>query len=109
MTLDLEAIKARVEATTPGPWAVDEDGHIAGDVDRFDPQFVASTVGGSNAQFIVHAREDVPALVAAIEAVVAMHQECDTGDGVKFCSYDHGSQTSETWPCDIRIALGVDS
>jgi hypothetical protein len=74
--LDLEAIKARAEAATPGPWklwgmSVQSDRHGTGEVDY--SQTIAQTLDPDrglrtfNAQFIAHAREDVPALVVEVE------------------------------------------
>lgn len=80
--LDLEAIKARCEAATPGPW-VNTGG-------RF-PKINGGPIGGcdvatlffadgADAAFIAHAREDVPALVAEVErlqkAVAAEREAC---------------------------------
>ena len=87
-------IKARCAAATPGPWeathrhtcltnANDESGGLGLDVDG-PPE--ASCRGqfarGADAAFIAHAREDVPALLAALaesEAKVARLQAIVTG------------------------------
>ena len=94
--IDLAAIKARCEAATPGPWAVagkDEDDHtpwvIALDGDA-EPWWVAAWVaafamditptdGVNNAEFVAHARTDVPALVAEVERLrrVVGHEVAD--------------------------------
>ena len=77
--IDLEAIKARAQAATPGEWYVER----CGDFD--DPSFIIAGVVrdryGDNAlncgsdealgQFIAHARTDVPALVAEVERLTA--------------------------------------
>ena len=76
--LDLAPIKARADAATVGPWIVDEDqvrrepyrypGH--GPWEGRLPQYVTERYGILNendAEFIAHAREDVPALVAEVE------------------------------------------
>ncbi len=67
---DLEAIKRRCEAATPGPWttlgAVVADGSSCLD-DR-----------ARNAEFIAHAREDVPALLEAVERLLSMLTDAQT-------------------------------
>jgi hypothetical protein len=86
---ELQAIKARAEAATPGPWANKvpgrDDEHMCrllgpakGDAREvlgltWHPEVPVSYVGLSrqqcvdNAAFIAHARTDVPALVEAVE------------------------------------------
>lgn len=71
---ELEAIRARVEKATPGPWT----SHDAGDGDlnivRNDKHsgflvasiLVATEEDRPNAEFIAHARMDVPALLAHV-------------------------------------------
>lgn len=68
MPIDLEAIKARTDAATAGPWRqTDEHGVI--DAGAF-PAIVADcgfAENAADAAFIAHARADVPALVAEVE------------------------------------------
>ena len=94
--IDLEAIEARVNAATPGPWKADigkiEDwdivvwGPIKEDPDdKPRPEFI-SNIGAdrpspgdticfdgeaNNARFIAAAREDVPALIAKVKELEA--------------------------------------
>lgn len=67
MSLDLEAIKARAEAATPGPW------ECVGMGDVVTPTFVIQTTDRNPAdgRFIANARTDVPALVAEVERLQA--------------------------------------
>lgn len=71
---ELQAIKARAEAATPGPWEatlsqtvqIDISGPSLGQ--RYeDDGLRVSYVSESDATFIAHARTDVPALVAEVE------------------------------------------
>ena len=73
MTPDIEAIKARADKATAGPWANDAPACVA----KLWPEGGKMTVataphetffGIANAEFIAHARTDIPALIAAIEA-----------------------------------------
>ena len=85
----LDEIEARARAATPGPWEVDpftwKPGHpippsewlgiestgpVKGEVARIRPN---EDEDHANAEFIAHAREDVPALVAALRAVLKVH------------------------------------
>ena len=62
----LDAIEARANAATEGPWRIDVGAEIV------DPSFevVAQVVLDEDNDFIAHARTDVPALVAALRAVM---------------------------------------
>ena len=90
-SLDLEAIKARATAATEGPWEWD-DPTIGQHWSR--PQPWATVVddevecggycyGGSSSpiksdadgQFLAHAREDIPALVAEVERLRTLHKD----------------------------------
>jgi len=71
--IDLAAIKARCDSATDGPWTdrrrtpsrcdILRDGNV-----HFR---IADDVRNDNAAFIVHARADVPALVAEVERLRA--------------------------------------
>ncbi len=69
---ELAEIEARAEAATPGPWEVDNDLSVfTKDGGHGTPWTLFDTVGNegedsSNADFIAHARQDVPALVAEV-------------------------------------------
>jgi hypothetical protein len=72
--LDLEAIKARAEAAGPGPWYSAPDlpprSHLhavcRGAGASTDGLIVGTTMSAAEADFIAHAREDVPALAAEV-------------------------------------------
>jgi hypothetical protein len=68
--LDLDAIRARVDAATEGPWTADA---LAGDLDAPSGYRVAEVLAWSDpdAEFIAHARTDVPALLAEVERLQA--------------------------------------
>ena len=74
--LDLDAIEARAEAATEGPWYEDDVTFGTGTlvIARFDDTVVQSSLPLShtrtapNADFIAHARTDIPALVAELRA-----------------------------------------
>ena len=78
MNLDLDAIEARAKAATPGPWVVDKDAFGIGVIAESqigipdnDPEgvYIADCYKKSaevHAEFIAHAREDIPALIAEV-------------------------------------------
>ena len=82
--LDLAAIRQRVEKATEGPW------YTGFDYEKHDPTVIAPgyiehTIdypldevglenGKADAEFIAHAREDIPALLAEIERLNATIQ-----------------------------------
>ena len=88
----LQKIKARVERAVPGPWECGEWG-----IDKV--KMLSPWVGGAwfgdeeaihNTEFVAHAREDVPALVAEVERLQAENEamRCDLSDMVgeyRFC------------------------
>lgn len=84
--VDVEHTKALEAAATPGPWDVLRDGPSIEDsaVDysiwcEAIGDRLTSEVGGADAEFIAHARTAVPALVAAVERVQALHTPDEFG------------------------------
>ena len=81
---DLEAIKAREAAATPGPWEVNgspHDRHIA----TIGRHYITtpnkegrSAHNDEEAAFIAHAREDLPALLEAVERLLSMLRDAET-------------------------------
>ncbi len=70
--LDLDAIKKRVAAATPGPW----EAYLDPEVERYDPTVCANghvvcrlndETDWEDVQFIAHARDDIPALCDEVE------------------------------------------
>ena len=116
MTSRLDAIKARAEAATGGPWRVQLDGFDYGPwdevyVDNARGQCPCTPCGVSNAEFIAHARSDVPVLVAAVEVVLAMHKEVQWAESWPTCLHCNDAEGSPlAYPCPtvaaIRTALG---
>ena len=70
--LDLDAIEARAEAATPGPWRQTASRRGYRDVlqtpDTYADRMIAKGCPNADAAFIAHARTDVPALVAELRA-----------------------------------------
>lgn len=102
---ELATIKARAEAATPGPWKLDDyiglesytvcldyvpenqnrtTGYGAGSEgtaicvldDEMYFEYSSDTERLANAEFIAHAREDVPALVAEVERLQEALRVC---------------------------------
>lgn len=131
----LEAIQARADAATEGPWEVDRNYPFSSElvgiyatnrkdyVIKADDQDEYPTQG-TDAVFIAHAREDVPALVAALRAVEAVlvdwdkfAKQClvraDPSSGLHFTEQDRQREMAENCATDtlrirtvIREALG---
>ena len=112
----LNEIEARANAATEGPWMGI----------RYPDGFLGRVIGGNgfgvaedfpddaDAEFISHARTDVPALVAALRAVLNLHFKAQpipaafgTQEGGDYCV-----TCAEDWPCPtvetIRQHLGDD-
>jgi len=78
VTLDLEAIKARAEAATPGPWSCGSEQLDDTRIQSADGEMTIYDEGGhtwKDADFIAHAITDVPALVAEVERLRWMETE----------------------------------
>lgn len=94
---ELKQIKARVEAATPGPWVLHTDssrpdvcagitdsagnysgpksgfmgeGHLF-EFDKYGPSWGQEYDNCADAEFVAHARQDVPALIAEVERLRA--------------------------------------
>lgn len=100
---ELDAIKARLKAVTPGPWVIRREGGDITAIDSLDDQTVLAGAWNSatdnlhplevepaDAEFITHARTDVARLVAEVErlnerlrarAVPDYSEECPTEPG----------------------------
>ena len=124
---DLDAIEQRANAATKGPWENDGGGEIGQHFSLPEPwATVVSTdvacmsycYGGSaagverdeDAEFIAHARSDVPALVAevrrlraAVERVREMHAGEPYAQGPDYCD-----ECEHKWPCPTIAALDGD-
>lgn len=98
MTLDLAAIRARADAATLGPWTNSGGEHYA--VIDSDDRPELAHVGSSNAdaEFVAHAREDVPALLDMIAAALTIHRPDEHFD--YRCAHD-----GQGWPCATARAL----
>jgi hypothetical protein len=69
--LDLDAIEARAEAAAPGPWREPKNGLGLGWTifpKNSKGWSIATCDSGTDADFIAHARTDIPALVAELRA-----------------------------------------
>lgn len=82
VSLDLEPIKARCEVLGVDPWSTEDPGPYVHTIKGTDPEGRSYDVGKwlspQVARFIVHARTDVPALVAEVErlrAALESHRE----------------------------------
>lgn len=117
--VDREAIQARADAATPGPFDHLYAEQCCGAGDCVDPVIHAADLGYSDAAFIAYCgthRDAIVALTeqaaadrAAVEAVRALHQltYLTTSDEVwktnPQCTCGHG------WPCVNTDALGATS
>ena len=121
----LDEIEARTTAATEGPWEAEHHynrltgKHVVSEIPRV-AECEGNGAGGldhaEDAEFISHARQDVPALVAALRAVLEVHRPISVtlttqGGGVQtVTACDH---TTDFYPCRtvraIRQHLGEDA
>ena len=89
--MDVEHTKALEAAATPGPWSWDQMRSIVSDddftivVDSFNDGVGAGVIESADAEFIAHARTAMPALVAAVERVQALHTPWTNPTGHPYC------------------------
>ena len=81
----LDKIEARADAATKGPWVCVLNGDES-EVTYANAPITWDDHGGEvftegDAEFIAHARTDVPALVAALKKVLELHQPVTDGMG----------------------------
>ena len=119
----LNEIEARANAATEGPWETEHHynrltgEHVVSEIPRV-AECMGNGDGGldykEDAEFIAHARTDVPALVAALRAVLNLHFKAQpipaafgTQEGGDYCV-----TCAEDWPCPtvetIRQHIGDD-
>ena len=126
----LDAIEARANAATEGPW---NHWPEAGWIELFQqgpdgPYDVVEVLANGirpnlgwgsdgiygdgperDADFIAHARQDVPALVAALRAVLALHvpkrKTVDTGKTHDYCTSPDHYRLTPVWPCPTVTAI----
>jgi hypothetical protein len=92
--LDLQAIRKRAEAATEGPWQAHKysvssehtkSENYAGEIDDIcslnDGEYIENYNAEADAEFIAHARQDVPALIAEVERLREALEEIVSVDG----------------------------
>jgi hypothetical protein len=80
----LDAIAARMEAATPGPWELSDAGGPSGGMVislAGRGRFVADMARDTDADLIAHAPTDLDAMHAALTAVLALHRPDPIYDG----------------------------
>ena len=103
MSSQLDAIKARAEVATDGPWLVpigvmESYGYAL--ITSMKGELVAEVDILHDGEFIAHARQDIPALVAAVEAALELHKPWKIHD----CDCDYHTAESE---CDSEFMYTV--
>lgn len=82
--VDIEHTKALERAASEGPWEVYPNRDVKGIAHIRIPLEMHPTAWTADAEFIAHARTAVPALVAAVERVQALHEHV-TVNTVSYC------------------------
>ena len=103
----LDEIQRRSDDATEGPWWGSMiSGHcevFAGTGSGSDPMIATELLPG-DAEFVINARTDVPALVLALRSVLNVHEPVDalhtpTGQKVQVCSECERDGDWRVWPC----------
>lgn len=99
--VDVEHTKALEQAATPGPWeAYPHRQDVKGIAHIRIPLAMHPTAWTADAEFIAHARTAVPALVAAVERVQALHTPYPLPSTQDYCR-----TCAHPMPCPTRQAL----
>lgn len=106
----LNDIEERINAAYPGPWTHINQGCTTMPMVRTVEGYDISMIQGfgdcdtfmepENAEFIAHARQDVPALVEALRAVLEIHAEKSYG-----CAVCEEQDQALPWPCPTVTAI----
>lgn len=122
--IDLDAILARAEAATEGPWEALDPGtrprsswvRVEQDSGRrwTEDTLISEELRGEDAQFIAHARTDVPALVAEVKRLRELLGEVEwsgapppDGPDALTCSWC-GFTKSEGHAPDCKLAAALE-
>lgn len=112
--MSLRTIKERVEAATPGPWAIARyqhgGGRVATSFDHADRELVADLYHEGDREFLYAARTDVPALLRVAEAVAMMPTPVELNGCCTFCDavMDVDQMTDDGhWPHEVDCPLGM--
>lgn len=90
----LDVIEARVNAATEGPWEAYRYQHggarivVEGDPGGRHRALIADVYHAGDREFLLAARTDVPALVAAIRGVLKVHEPMWAGAGYQCVECD---------------------
>lgn len=107
----LDQIKARAEKATEGPWAaLERRGGLDYDIHNGDDDHPHGEMWHrEDAEFIAHARTDVPLLVAAVKEVMKEHRPVfavyNWRDGLRYeepCEECHGAKGEHPCGCWSR-------
>ena len=103
----LNEIEARANAATEGPWDV-----FMGRIDHPGKSVIAvayDVAREEDAEFIAHARTDVPALVSVARYALSQHSKDEDHNECGHCADSYGE---DGWPCstvrEIHRLLGED-
>jgi hypothetical protein len=111
----LAELAALADAATPGPWVwhgyMESGQTLAFPNEPYHEANVLKTTDDwpptdADAAFIAASREAVPALIAALRAVLDEHREVGSDGGcVRCASWIEGVPTPEPWPCPTVRAI----
>ncbi len=110
---NLEHTNALEQAATPGPWSPSKY-YRTNIVSDSTGQILCQSMNAANREFIAHARTAVPALVAAVERVQALHATpecgCEEFRVGRTCPHDKVcTGCALYWPCPTIRALETPS
>ncbi len=110
--VDLEAIRTRADAATPGPWRTWNDGHVGAPAAHIGGIFMPTNCADHaqwmpDATFAAHAREDVPALVAELAVLRAQRDAALAACDAAVAEHDHAATEATARDADSPAAASA--
>ena len=111
LTTYLSDLSEKADAATKGPWGVHRFGRsVRVGLDwASSPTDITGSISATDAEataeFIVASRAAVPALVRAVQSVLALHVQDEETGKCRECSAALYSIHSVRWPCPTVAAL----
>jgi len=105
-SFDRAAIKARAETATEGPWWTGMHDGFSYTVEgpNTDSHPVAQRLIRSDAEFIAHAREDIPALLAALEEAERQRDDLEARLAALLCDLTDGRMSGTGYNVQTMVS-----
>lgn len=104
----LDAMQASADQATPGPWEIIGGYQYVTGVDVVIGAIDEGCIRLRDAEFIAHARTDVPALIAEVRRLREQRREALAVANADAAQWEQENHTPTVWAGEIRDALEAD-